>query len=123
MAHCDILVMEDDPLLRMTVAEGLRDAGFAVDEAEDGRTALSLLRGAGQGAAPRVLLADIDLGPGPNGITVGCEAMRLLPELRVVYSSGRPASLAGHCLSQRERSLPKPYHPDRLAELVLELIG
>ena len=121
--RCDILVVEDDPLLRMTVAEGLRDAGFAVEEAACGSDALTMLRGFKRHqAAPRVLVADIDLGPGPDGLEVGAEAMEMLPELQVVYSSGRPSSMAGHPLGARECSMPKPYDPARLAALVHRLI-
>ncbi len=38
-----ILIVEDDPVARMTLATGLRQAGYRVAEAADGETALDLL--------------------------------------------------------------------------------
>jgi CheY-like chemotaxis protein len=80
-----LLLVEDDPLLRMTLAEVLGEAGFAVLEAEDAESALGLL------AAPddvALLLTDINL-PGADGFALARAARRLRPGLPVVYASGR----------------------------------
>src|SRR5262245_25496310 len=37
-----VLLVEDDPTISTFVAKGLREAGFAVDEAADGETGLNL---------------------------------------------------------------------------------
>ncbi len=118
LAQCDILVIEDDPLLRMLVVEVLRNSGFEVCEASNGDTALGMLRQ----TEPRLLVADVDLGPGPDGLAVGAEAQRILPDLMVVYSTGRPSSMEGYQLGARERSLPKPYEPSKLTALIHRLI-
>jgi CheY-like chemotaxis protein len=80
-----LLLVEDDPLLRMTLAEALTDAGFAVVEAEDAESALCLV-------ASRddldLLLTDINL-PGADGFARASAARRLRPGLPVVYASGR----------------------------------
>jgi two-component system OmpR family response regulator len=39
-----VLLVEDDPTIAAFVAKGLREAGFAVDEAADGETGLTLAR-------------------------------------------------------------------------------
>lgn len=80
-----LLLVEDDPLLRMTLAEVLTEAGFTVVEAEDAESALGLV-------ASRddfdLLLTDINL-PGADGFALASAARRLRPGLPVVYASGR----------------------------------
>ena len=80
-----LLLVEDDPLLRMTLAEVLTEAGFTVVEAADAEIALGLV-------ASRddfdLLLTDINL-PGADGFALASAARRLRPGLPVVYASGR----------------------------------
>lgn len=86
MAHpCRLLLVEDDPLLRMTLAEVLGEAGFVVLEAEDAESALGLLAAHDDLA---LLLTDINL-PGADGFALARAARRLRPGLPVVYASGR----------------------------------
>ena len=80
-----LLLVEDDPLVRATLAEGLADAGFEVLEAEDAEAALSLVAARADIA---VLLTDINL-PGADGFALARAARRLRPRLPVVYASGR----------------------------------
>lgn len=86
MAHPRrLLLVEDDPLLRMTLAEVLGEAGFVVLEAEDAESALGLLAAHDDLA---LLLTDISL-PGADGFALARAARRLRPGLPVVYASGR----------------------------------
>lgn len=120
---CDVLILEDDPLLRMTFAEILSDEGFIVREAGSAAEAWAVLR---EPAGARVLLADNDLGAppgGPDGFAVAAEALRLYPALAVIYVSGQPDALGGRTLTGRERALPKPFMPKTLVALAREVIG
>lgn len=80
-----LLLVEDDPLVRMTLVEGLTDAGFDVLEAEDAETALTLIA---ERPDIDVLLTDINL-PGADGFSLAYAARLLRPRLPVVYASGR----------------------------------
>jgi CheY-like chemotaxis protein len=80
-----LLLVEDDPLVRTTLAEALADAGFAVLEAEDAESALGLVAARADLA---VLFTDINL-PGADGFALARAARRLRPRLPVVYASGR----------------------------------
>lgn len=52
----DILLVEDQPEIRETLAELLAESGFEVARAGDGAAALALLRG---GVRPRLLVLDL----------------------------------------------------------------
>lgn len=80
-----LLLVEDDPLVRTTLAEALADAGFEVLEAEDAESALQMVAEQGDLAA---LLTDINL-PGADGFALARAARRIRPNLPVVYASGR----------------------------------
>jgi DNA-binding response OmpR family regulator len=80
-----LLLVEDDPLVRTTLAEVLSEAGFTVLEAEDAESALGLIATHDDLV---VLLTDINL-PGADGFSLACAARRLRPGLPVVYASGR----------------------------------
>lgn len=64
MAHETILVVDDEQLIRRSIARRLQDAGYTVVEAEDGRTALAAAAGGIDLAILDFRLPDID------GITV-----------------------------------------------------
>lgn len=80
-----VLLVEDDPLVRMTLVEGLADAGFEVLEAEDAESALRVLAHHPEIA---LLLTDINL-PGADGFALARAARVLRPDLPVIYASGR----------------------------------
>lgn len=80
-----VLLVEDDPLVRMTLVEGLADSGFSVMEAEDAESALGLLAHHPEIA---LLLTDINL-PGADGFALAKAARVLRPNLPVIYASGR----------------------------------
>jgi len=69
-----ILLVDDDPMIRMLVRESLLQRGFAVEEAEDGESALDALKE----CHPDAILLDV-LMPGIDGFEV-CTALRKLPQ-------------------------------------------
>lgn len=91
-----LLLVEDDPLVRTTLAEALADAGFEVLEAGDAESALGMVAANADLVA---LLTDINL-PGADGFALARAARRLRPHLPVVYASGR------HREPDRKRALP-----------------
>jgi DNA-binding response OmpR family regulator len=70
-----ILVVEDERDLRTAMADALTADGLEVDVARDGRAALDTLAA----AAPDVVLLDIGLGLGVDGIEV-CRRLRRLDD-------------------------------------------
>jgi CheY-like chemotaxis protein len=81
------LVVEDEPLIRMTICDMLEELGIAFIEADNGRDALKLLEGE---ASLAVLIADLGL-PDIRGEDLVKSARSLRPHLKIVVATGRSA--------------------------------
>jgi DNA-binding response OmpR family regulator len=120
-AVAEVVLLEDDVLLRLTLAELREDEGFAVRQAGSGGEALALLDAAPSGC---VLIADRLIGAADewtNGHAVAAEALSRRPDLGVIYISGAPEA-ADRALGARERMLLKPFDLTALAGLLRELL-
>jgi CheY-like chemotaxis protein len=80
---CQILVVDDDPSVRESVAMSLMAAGYDVVAAEDGFRALSQLRK----KLPDVVLSDLDM-PGMSGFELLSVVRRRFPQISTVAMSG-----------------------------------
>lgn len=81
-----VVLVEDQPIVRMLVAENLRRAGFDVSDHADARSALQ----AADAFDPDVLVADIDLGSRPDGIELAVILRARLPQLGVLFLTNFP---------------------------------
>lgn len=100
-----ILVVEDEPIIRMCAAEFVEDAGFAPLEVGDAADALVKLE-AHEGIA--VLFTDINLPGTMDGLALAEEVERRWPQIRILIASGRTAPPASQ-LSGKVSFIPKPY--------------
>lgn len=80
-----ILVVEDEPLLRLSLASHLADAGHEVLEAANGEQAIALIQ---DGHDIDVVVTDIRLGGVANGWDVGEASAKAQPGARVIYTTG-----------------------------------
>jgi CheY-like chemotaxis protein len=105
----DVLLVEDEPLVRASAAEALRDAGLDVAEAACAEEALAAADGAADGP-PRVLVADLHLGPGMDGLSLGALALRRWPQVSVVSPPGtrRRSTAAPSARANATSSSPSP---------------
>ena len=93
-------------------------------EASSAEVAVGAAAAAGEaGRAPKVLVTDVDLGAGMDGLALVAEARRRWPDLGVVVMTGKPANLDGRRPDPREVCLHKPFSPPRLAAEVRGLLG
>ena len=112
-----VLVVDDEWWVRAFLRVGLEDAGFAVTEAQDAEAALAAMD-----ATPvRVLVTDVNLGAGPDGLALAAAARRRRPDLRVVYVSGDPDRFRQRCLGTWERFVPKPFPVGTVVRAVSEM--
>ena len=117
----DVLLVEDDELIREVLGADLSEAGLSVVATP---TAEEALRAAGDEAQPpAVLVTDVNLGPGMDGLTLAAQARRRWPSLGVVVMTGDPRNLIHHPDVARERVLLKPFVPERLLAEVNTLLG
>jgi PAS domain S-box-containing protein len=109
-----ILVVDDEPSVRMLAVEVARDAGYHVLEAEDGPAALALLD-----RHPHIdlLITDVGLPGGLNGRQVADAALARLPELRVIFITGyaENAVLGSGQLAPNMALVTKPFAMEALA--------
>lgn len=115
-----ILVVEDEAMLLMVVAETLRDAGYQVIEAGNGAAAIQALK---EHPEIEMLLSDIKM-PGMNGYELVQEALTMRPALKVALMTGytqdpMPARFA----EARVRVLYKPFNFDVLPEFTGEVLS
>ena len=113
-----VLVVEDEPLLRDLVAEVLRDEGYDVVTAADGREAIDAL----EQERPQLVLMDVMM-PTLDG-RAAYRAMRARPDLPAVPVVLMSAAVGPERLDPTISAfLPKPFDLDDLLALVARLIG
>ncbi len=113
-----ILIVEDEPTVREFIVEVLRSHGYQTIAAESGPQALE--RWAQNRGKIDLLLTDMVM---PGGLTGRQVSERLLaedPALKVLYSSGYSAGMAGKDVAvlKEKNFLPKPYCPTKLLEIL-----
>jgi CheY-like chemotaxis protein len=118
MHRPSILLVEDEFLIRLTLAEGLAEEGFDVIEAESGAEALTLLR-----AHPEValLLTDLQLRGGLSGGELARAARQAAPDLPVIFMSGRSDAAPAMAAAPRAAFIAKPYHTSQVCTLIRRL--
>lgn len=109
-----VLVVDDEPTVRMVARLMLERSGVAVEEASDAATAVSRLRAAV--ARPfAVVLLDVTL-PDRVGTELVPDLRTIAPTARVVLTSGRSEEeLPDH---GADGYLPKPFTRDQLLDAV-----
>jgi CheY-like chemotaxis protein len=114
-----VLLVEDEALISMLVSDWLVELGFDVHES---RTADEALDYIGAGGAVDVLFTDINLPGSMTGAELARRARALMPELPVVYASGRYRGDDLGGLVPHSAFVPKPYDQRKLRH-VLEQIA
>jgi DNA-binding NtrC family response regulator len=112
-----ILVVDDEPLIRWAVREGLEGAGYAVVEAGTAREALASLSGAGAPVA--VALLDVRL-PDSDDLGLLRRVRREAPDCRVIIMTahGTPELLAEAMTAGAFGTISKPFDMARIVGLV-----
>jgi len=114
-----VLLVEDEPLIRMMLAEELKDAGYHVLEAANGEEALLLL-----GARPDVaaLVTDVRMPGDLDGFAVAREAAALHPGIAIIVASGHAAPVLGD-LPTSALFMRKPFATTSLVNQLTERLA
>ena len=118
LALASILLVEDEVLVRMTLADQLRSAGYVVLEASNADEALDLLDSKGHGV--QLLLSDIRMPGRMDGVELARAIRAERPEIKIVLASGESFS-ASHW-GDTDGFFPKPYNARRLIEHIKMLL-
>jgi CheY-like chemotaxis protein len=113
-----VLLVEDEFLISEWVAETLSDYGFAVRTATNAADALRQI----MSAPIDVLFTDINLPGGMDGATLARRVRELLPNLPVVYASGRVNMLDSKQRVPGSLFVAKPYVPELIARLLADTV-
>lgn len=113
-----IVLVDDDPDVRVIAADMLRDAGYEVTEAASGSAALDLLAAEG---TPAAMVVDVAM-PVMTGVELADIVGRSYPALPVVFMTGYTAPSLLPALSRHD-VLRKPFHATDLALSVARALG
>jgi len=119
----DILIIEDDPIMREALAEWLEAAGHAVRKAADASAGVAAVKL----AAPALVVTDIYM-PGANGTWVIAELKREYPQIPIIaisglFNSGYGMDADAAIALGAARALTKPFKRDELLRAVSDLLG
>ena len=109
-----VLMVEDEPMIRLLGAEVLTHAGYVVIEAEDAAAAVRALE---QHRNISLLFTDINMPGDMDGLALAQKVCGQWPHVRLLLVSGRGEPSAGQ-MPRSARFLPKPYDLDELVGLV-----
>ncbi|SDE49948.1 response regulator [Belnapia rosea] len=116
-----VLLVEDDAVVRLTLADFFEAAGLEFLEVGTAEDAMAILDNPAQPIS--VLVTDLDLGSGDNGLALAAKVRQRRPGLRVIYETGSAEMLAGRTLAGWEQVFYKPFSPSALTATVSALSG
>jgi CheY-like chemotaxis protein len=113
-----VLVVEDEPIIRMDVVSQLEDAGFDVFEAPDADRAIEILEA---NSAIRILFTDIDMPGSMDGLKLAAAVRDRWPPIRIVVASGlRKINI--DALPDDSRFFSKPYNVNEIAAAMRSMV-
>jgi CheY-like chemotaxis protein len=114
-----VLLVEDEPLVRMTAADELEEAGFQVLEAANADVAIAVLETRSEEV--QVLFTDVDMPGSMDGLELAEQVHRRWPHVLLLISSGyarpHPDEIPDH-----GRFMPKPYYGPTLVRHITEMM-
>ncbi|MDQ0740373.1 response regulator [Pseudomonas sp. W4I3] len=115
-----VLIVEDDPAVRILVSAVLKELGYAFVEAGDANTAVPIIE---SDQRIDLLISDVGL-PGMNGRQLAEIGRQIRPGLKVLFITGyaEHAAVRGGFLDPGMQLITKPFTFDLLTEKVREMI-
>jgi len=117
-----VLVVDDEPSVRMLVTEVLEELGYISVEASDGPAGLRMLQ---SDMRIDLLITDVGLPGGINGRQLADAARTTRPDLRVLFITGyaENAIIGNGQLEPNMGVLTKPFVMETLARRIIEMSG
>ncbi len=120
--HETVLLVEDDEAIRAVARDVLKEQGYAVLEAKDGRTAVQMV--VHHPGLIDLLLTDVIM-PGMSGRALAEDLVQRYPQLKVIYMSGYDDEVISHhgMLEPGINLLQKPFSVFDMVQKVQEVLG
>ena len=117
-----ILVVEDEVLVRLVIAEYLRECGYKVHEAAHAAEALAVLQS--PEVSIDVVFSDVMMPGEVDGFGLARWVRSHRPDIQVILTSGidRSAEVAG-MLCEAGPLLDKPYEPQGVVDRIKQLLA
>jgi PAS domain S-box-containing protein len=117
-----VLVVEDEEMLRQSIAKMLRRTGFQVLEASNGSAAIDLLRE--NGSKIDVVLLDMTI-PGPSSSEVAAEYVRARSDAKIILTSAYSEEVARATITgpQGGGFIRKPFHLTDLVKTLRNIVS
>ena len=121
-ACATILIVDDEPTVRLLLTDVLGDLGYTLIEAADSLAGLKLLQ---SDVAIDLLITDVGLPGGMNGRQMADAGRQVRPGLKTLFITGyaESAALGNSSLGEGMQVLTKPFAIEILAARVLELLS
>jgi PAS domain S-box-containing protein len=116
-----VLIVDDEPAIRMLVTEVLQELGYTAIEAADGPSGLKVLQ---SNVRIDLLISDVGLPGGMNGRQMADAGRQVRPKLKVIFITGYADNAAvgnGH-LEPGMHVLTKPFAMEALASRIKAVI-
>lgn len=110
MQRAVVLVVEDEPLLRMYAVDVFEDSGFATVEAGTADEAIQILE---TRLDIRIVFTDIDMPGSMDGLRLAAAIRDRWPPIEIIITSGHVRAQDVN-LPDRAVFFSKPYDPDRV---------
>lgn len=117
MSQSTMLIVEDEPLIRMCAVDFAEEAGFVAQEAGDAAEALAILE---RGEEIEILFTDITLPGGMDGLSLAEQVAVRWPHVQIMLASGALAGLPADVAPGAYR-LPKPYGITQFLQAIDEM--
>ena len=109
-----VLVVEDEALIRMAIADSLEEIGVTPYEAGDASEALDVL---GSHPEIKILFTDVNMPGEMDGLGLAKRVCEVRPDVSIIVTSGR-RQIPECELPGESTFLPKPYRPHQLIAAV-----
>jgi CheY-like chemotaxis protein len=107
-----VLIVEDEPLVRLCAVETVEEAGFRVIEAADADEAIRILESRSD---IRAVFTDIHMPGSMDGLKLAHAVRDRWPPIKIIVTSGRELVTAQE-LPDGGRFFAKPYDPVKIKE-------
>lgn len=113
-----VLIVEDEPILRLNMVWHLEEEGFAVSEASNADEAIAVLE---RHPDIRLIFTDIDMPGSMDGLKLSAYVHGRWPPVRIIVTSGK-RMVEVTDLPDGTMFFSKPYRIEEIANAMRELV-